>query len=219
MKLLAPTALAFTVLSACGVAPRDDGSTRDGNEPTSENEETRVVLNIGIDHLNVERFDLDLSRNIARFADPAAELPLDRVVIFGAAPDEAPAYLDDVVAACYEVFGYDVTGGNAFIVGQGEDLLTTLTASGAECAECGAAVICVGQCEQLGPGDVPPLDPSLYDVDPVDGEETGSNGGGEGGSEGGGTGTGTGTDSGSGAGSGGSGGSHGGVGNPGDGGW
>lgn len=218
MNHLALLALSLAPLAACG-SPPNEAPASDA-AATNQEHVAPVVLNIGIDQLHVARFELDLRANIARFMEPAASLPLDRVVIFGQGPDETPEHLDDVVSRCYEVFGYDVTGGTAFIIGQGEDLLTTLTANGSECAECGAVVICVGMCAELGPGEVPRADPATYDTDPPEGDTGVDNGSGDG--ESGGSGSGndgdrSGGDSGSGADSGGNGGSHGGVGQPGGG--
>ena len=218
---------ALALATACGVAPREnDTSAADANESEMV---APVVLNIGIDQLHVARFDLDLDVNIARFTEPAATLPLDRVIIFGEAPEEVPEPLDGVVTRCYELFGYDVTGGGAFIVGQGEDIVTSLSGSGSNCAECGAVVICAGSCPNLGPGEVPRGDPSTYDTDPPEGDtgvdngggddggEGGSDGssGGSGGSDSGSGGTASGSGSTSGGSTGGSGGSSGGVGQPG----
>lgn len=220
MKHLAPLALfsllaTLATLAACGVAPEEaqqangDGDARELVAP--------VVLNIGIEQLAVARFDLDLERNIGRFTGPASAMPLDRVSIF--ADGEVPEDLDNAIARCNELWGYEITGGAEFVVGQGETNIAELNTG--SCVACGFAVICPGSCPNLGPGEVPRGDPSTWDTDPPDGDtgvdnggSDGSSGDGSSGSSGGHTG-GNGSTSGSGAGSGGSGGTGGGVGNPG----
>jgi hypothetical protein len=212
--LVSARAFAFSLpiaLAACGAAPRTDAAATDDDARTDD--VAPVLLNIGIDQLHVARLDLDLDANIVRFTAPAATLPLDRVSIFA---DEAPPEdLNSAIERCNDLWGNDVTGGDEFVVGQGESLVMSLGASA--CVTCGFAVICPGHCSALGPGDVPRGDTSTYDTDPSDGADTGSDGGESGGS---GSGSGndgdrSGGDSSSGADSGGSGGSHGGVGQPG----
>lgn len=234
MKLtkLAPLAfIPFTLAVACGAPPREE-TTSAGDSAGDAQMVAPVVLNIGIDQLHVARVVFDLDTTIVRFVDPAGELPLDRVQVL--ANGFAPEDLDHIIAQCSDLQGYEITGGDAFVVGQGEALLgADLSSGGTHCAVCGFAVICPGMCPALGPGDVPhdaagfddgdPRDDSEQNVTSGDGNggDTGTDGGGSsGGSSGdggsnGNTSGGSAGGSGSGASSGGSGGSHGGVGNPG----
>lgn len=201
MKHMASLALVCS-MTACGVSPEEARPSEAEGE--GEDVVAPVVLNIGIDQLAVARFDLDLGANIARFTEPAARLPLDRVSIF--MEHEPPEDLSDALARCNELWGYEVTGGAEFVVGQGESDITELGVS--SCISCGFAVICPGTCRNLGPGEIPRSDPSAYDTDPVEGDTGVDNGGSSGTGDSGGA-------SGSGAGSGGHGGASGGVGQPG----
>lgn len=238
MTRLAPLALALlcSSLAACVLAPEEAQRAQD--EGDAQEPVAPVLLNIGIDQLRVARLVLDLDTEVARFIQPASELPLDRVQVL--ANGFAPEDLDHIIARCSELEGYEITRGDAFVVGQGEALLgADIGGGGTQCAVCGFAVICPGMCPALGPGEVP-HDASSFDDDPRDdadanvtsgdgnGGDTGTDSGGDsGGDDGGGDGSGdsgsnagntsggSAGDSGSGASDGGSGGSHGGVGNPG----
>lgn len=220
MKLSIALAPALALSFACGVAPRDSDAREDAD---AEQGQAPVVLNIGNEDLRVARFDLDLDIHIARFLEPAAELPLDRVSIFGAGPDQQPEDLSIALARCNALWGYEVTGGAAFVVGQGESLSGT-SGGGSACAPCGFTLVCPSTCPDLGPGEIPRADPSTYDTDPAEGDTGVDNGGGgSGGGSGGGDSSGTSSGSGgnksggstSGGSTGGSGGSSGGVGQPG----
>lgn len=217
--------LTFMFTSACGAPPASSAAAEE-DDAAGAQMVAPVVLNIGIDQLHVARAVFDLDTTIVRFVDPAGELPLDRVQVL--ANGFAPEDLDHIIARCSVLEGYEITGGDAFVVGQGEALLGAgMTSDGAHCAVCGFAVICPGSCPALGPGDVPHGAASFDDGDPRDdsdenvtggdgnGGDTGTDGGGSSGSNGGNASGGSAGDSGSGASSGGSGGSHGGVGNPG----
>ncbi len=224
MRHLSLLAAAVSALAlACAAPPPGDEDTTAAADDDGDIQYAPVVLDIGIDQLHVARLDLDLDDVVVRFTDPASSLPLDRVQIL--ADEQEPVDLDNAISNCGAPCpigeedchpGYEITGGAEFVVGQGEGFVDAT--AGSVCAVCGWAVICAGSCRNLGPGDVPRVDPASYDTDPADDDGTGGTGGGDGGGSGGDDGGSSGGgahDSGSGASSGGTGGGHGGVGNPG----
>lgn len=201
-------ALVLLATGACG-APAED---HDGTAADDGTASVPVVLNIGSEQLRGDGLVLDLDVTIARFLEPAHLLPLERVHITAHGRDG-----EDLIGAifrCSDELGYDVTGGDQFVIGQGEELIVNSEAVG--CVPCGWTVICPSSCDALGPGQVPYGDPAPNDLDPADGDGssgTGSGGTGSGGS--GDSGASGSTGGSSGAGTGGEGGSHGGAGNPG----
>ena len=212
--------LALTLFAAaCGVSPDDNTNGADDTAAAGP-----VVHNIGAAQLDVVRLDIDLDQVVARFLQPAPELPLERVYL--TSNGQAAENLADGIFSCFSARDDGMVNSGPFIV-TGDDG-AVLDGDVDHCLPCGHALICGGAHEELGRGQEPPLDPTANELaadddgvtDPPDDgvTDTGSGGTtGDSGSSGTGSSGSSGTGSSSGGGTGGTGGNHGGAGNPGGG--